>query len=479
MVSRTPSRSVARSGSVDSVIWSSGSDDQSRARFPPIAPEPEDTESQAKARGGTAARGPPPSLEERGGRRRTSSRSTKRPTKHKMGKERPHEGSAAKQPGPRRAKRPKQGKAKQVAVKGKAAPLVVCGAQRASLAEVNLGKELPPHSIYMGRSWDFHSNRGGWGNPFKAETCAEQSRAALVQKYREYIGSPSGRWLRYRLHELVGKKCFCHCSLDEVCHVDEVLKVMDDEQKAKSQDNRLPDLGGMSLAEVGLALQSHLLAPRSDPAASVANFVLRHSGLERESLSKDILPFPLSACPTAAEISLSLEAGRTQLGQAEGTKSRHDEYLQQAGLEAWAFLVTWALNFVYSGRHGERAERLETSQSSKHDMNTAQTQALAQLRKYIRGFLAGPTVPQLDWAGELASTKVDYNGEEVKTAQVVTWRQLEPALPPSGKAGCVRAADLLEGWALACMEDPSKTLLPATDTCAKATSVGREPKGLA
>ena len=80
----------------------------------------------------------------------------------------------------------------------------------------------------------------------------------MVQKHREYIRSPSGRWLRYRLHEPVGKKCFCPCSLDEVCHVDEVLKVMDDEQKAKSQDNRLPDLGGMSLAEVGLALKSHL-----------------------------------------------------------------------------------------------------------------------------------------------------------------------------------------------------------------------------
>ena len=93
-------------------------------------------------------------------------------------------------------------------------------------------------------------------------------------------------------------------------------------------------------------------------------------------------------------------------------------------------------------------------------MNAAQTQALAQLRKYIRGFLSGSTVPQLDWAGELASTRVDYNGEEVKTAQLVTWRQLEPALPPPGKAGCVRASDLLEGWARACMEDPTKTLLP-------------------
>ena len=104
----------------------------------------------------------------------------------------------------------------------------------------------------------------------------------------------------------------------------------------------------------GLAMKSHLLAPRSEPATSVVNFVLRHSGLERGGMSKDILPFPLSAFPTAAEISLS-EEGRAHLGQAEGA-----EHIQEAGLEAWTFLVTWALNFVYSGRHGERAEHPET-----------------------------------------------------------------------------------------------------------------------
>ena len=133
----------------------------------------------------------------------------------------------------------------------------------------------------MRRSWGSHGNPGGWGNPFKAETRTEQSRAPVVLRYREYLRSPSGRWVRYRLHELVGKKCFCQCSLDEVCHVDEVLKEMDDEQRARTRDDRPPDLGGMSLAEVSLALKSHLLAP-SEPAASVVNFVLRHSGLERE-----------------------------------------------------------------------------------------------------------------------------------------------------------------------------------------------------
>ena len=55
-------------------------------------------------------------------------------------------------------------------------------------------------------------------------------------------------------------------------------------------------------------------------------------------MSKDILPFPLSTCPTAAEISVSLESGRAQLGQAKKEEVTVDEYLQEAGLEAWTVL---------------------------------------------------------------------------------------------------------------------------------------------
>ena len=68
--------------------------------------------------------------------------------------------------------------------------------------------------------------------------------------------------------------------IPEVCHVGEILKVIDDEQRARTWGDRPPELGEMSLAEVGLALKSHLPAPRSEPAALVVNFVLRHSGLE-------------------------------------------------------------------------------------------------------------------------------------------------------------------------------------------------------
>ena len=167
---------------------------------------------------------------------------------------------------------------------------MMCGIQRASWTEGHLGKELPSCSVHMGRSWDVHGNPDDWGNPLKAETRTEQSRAAVVLRYRKYLRSPSGRWMRYRLHELVGKKCFCHCSLDEVGHVDEILKVMDDEQRVRTRYDRPTDLDGMSLTEVGLALKSHLLAPRRKSAAWI-NFVLRHSGLEGGGYRKTFSPF--------------------------------------------------------------------------------------------------------------------------------------------------------------------------------------------
>ena len=37
----------------------------------------------------------------------------------------------------------------------------------------------------------------------------------------------------------------------------------------------------LSLAKVGLALESHFLTSRSEPTAPVVDFGLRHSGLER------------------------------------------------------------------------------------------------------------------------------------------------------------------------------------------------------
>ena len=92
---------------------------------------------------------PRSALEERGRRRRTPSRPAKRLGGRKMGEERPPPPPS---PLPSWSERTEQGRANQVAVAGEVAPLVVCGAQRASLAE---GTAAPKrlHGEVLGLPW--------------------------------------------------------------------------------------------------------------------------------------------------------------------------------------------------------------------------------------------------------------------------------------------------------------------------------------
>ena len=213
MVSRTPSRSVARSGSVDNVIWSSGSGGEGRTGLSPAAPGSLETKP---ARGERGAPRPRPAL---GSKKKNPEQIGKEAGRTEDGGGATPEGSAVEQPGPRRSERPEQGKANKVAVAGEVAPLVVCGAQRASLAEEHLGKELPHHSVYMGRSWESHGNPGGWGNSFEAENRTEQSSATVVLKvqgipqkpFRKVGAIPIARtsWEEVLLSLFIGRSVSC------------------------------------------------------------------------------------------------------------------------------------------------------------------------------------------------------------------------------------------------------------------------------
>ena len=74
-------------------------------------------------------------------------------------------------------------------------------------------------------------------------------------------------------------------------------------------------------------------------------------------------------------------------------------------------------------------------------------------------------LPRLDWKRELAEKHISYTGEEIGTAQRVTWAQLEPGLPRPGTAGSISACDASEGEVRRCLLDPQRVLLdPSSKT---------------
>ena len=64
---------------------------------------------------------------------------------------------------------------------------------------------------------------------------------------------------------------------------------------------------------------------------------------------------------------------------------------------------------------------------------------------------------------DLKIAKVDYNGEEIKLPEAITWAQIAPALPPANLTARERAIDLAEGPTRELLRDPTKVLLPSAE----------------
>ena len=75
---------------------------------------------------------------------------------------------------------------------------------RGCLADWAKGVALPSHCVYMGRTMGTHGRPLGWGNPFRVNKDTESEREIAVVKFGDYLRGKEGRWLRYRLHELMG-----------------------------------------------------------------------------------------------------------------------------------------------------------------------------------------------------------------------------------------------------------------------------------
>lgn len=87
---------------------------------------------------------------------------------------------------------------------------------------------MPPDTVYMGRP-------GPWGNPFNWETVSLTVTQVKLRKemaknlFREWIRLPEQSELLARARkELKGKKGACWCRLEDPCHVDVWLELIND-----------------------------------------------------------------------------------------------------------------------------------------------------------------------------------------------------------------------------------------------------------
>ena len=70
---------------------------------------------------------------------------------------------------------------------------------------------------------------------------------------------------------------------------------------------------------------------------------------------------------------------------------------------------------------------------------------------------------QQDWEKRLRRKRLAYDGNVVSKAEVLTWAQVEPALPKVGQAAQVDAWALSEGHMKEILANPDQVLLPRSE----------------
>lgn len=87
------------------------------------------------------------------------------------------------------------------------------------------GWRMPSTAKYIGRPTK-------WGNPYKIGELGLLTREAVLNAYE--------KWVRQTIHEedshfldpLKGKDLVCFCSLDQSCHADVILKILNEQEIA-------------------------------------------------------------------------------------------------------------------------------------------------------------------------------------------------------------------------------------------------------
>ena len=88
---------------------------------------------------------------------------------------------------------------------------------------------LPDDGLCIGRSKTVPGGQQGWGNPWKANGSLH-CHQKVVKHFGNMISSPSGKWLRWRFHEVKSKVLFCHRRPSQPCHGDVIVRALAEER---------------------------------------------------------------------------------------------------------------------------------------------------------------------------------------------------------------------------------------------------------
>lgn len=92
------------------------------------------------------------------------------------------------------------------------------------IGDIDIRQGLPDNTVYVGRERPY-LKRSPFHNPY---TVAEYGREKAIALYREHLARNPDLVERART-ELAGEDLACSCPLDEACHVDTLLEILNGE----------------------------------------------------------------------------------------------------------------------------------------------------------------------------------------------------------------------------------------------------------
>ena len=85
--------------------------------------------------------------------------------------------------------------------------------------------------------------------------------------------------------------------------------------------------------------------------------------------------------------------------------------------------------------------------------NPLEKEVLVRLSRDAVSFVEGDGLskevvrrPEVPWTRRIGDLSVSYGGEVVEKARMMSWKQIEPGLPPPGKGGLLNAVDFCDEW---------------------------------